>query len=75
MTSPLRRFPLHPAHPERICWGCDHYCPTHAMRCGNGSVPTPHPCELFGDTWHQDAIATAEQGGSSPKDLDNLQAN
>jgi len=45
------------------------------MRCGNGSVPTPHPCELFGDTWHQDAIATAEQGGSSPKDLDNLQAN
>ncbi|WP_163120715.1 DUF3079 domain-containing protein, partial [Acinetobacter pittii] len=21
-----KKFPLHPSHPERICWGCDRYC-------------------------------------------------
>lgn len=46
-----RRFPVKPAHPERICWGCDRYCPADAMMCGNGSVATPHPSELFGDNW------------------------
>lgn len=42
-----------PAHPERICWGCDRYCPADAMICGNGSVATLHPSELFGDDWMQ----------------------
>ena len=57
MTAPApakamaKKFPLHPAHPERICWGCDSYCPTGAMRCGNGSDRTQHPCELFGEDW------------------------
>ena len=46
-----KRFPRHPKHPERICWGCDKYCPTHDMACGNGSDRTPHPMELFGDDW------------------------
>ncbi|MFN4148711.1 MAG: DUF3079 domain-containing protein [Rhodocyclaceae bacterium] len=49
MTKP---FPLHPKHPERICWGCDKYCPADAMQCGNGSERTPHPAELFGDEWY-----------------------
>ncbi|WP_374351100.1 DUF3079 domain-containing protein, partial [Limnohabitans sp.] len=22
-----KKFPKAPAHPERICWGCDLYCP------------------------------------------------
>ncbi len=48
---PVKRFPIHPAKPERICWGCDQYCPADAMKCGNGSVATPHPSELFGDDW------------------------
>ena len=47
----VKRFALHPANPERICWGCDLYCPAHDMRCGNGTVRTPHPSELFGDDW------------------------
>ena len=46
-----RRFPLHPAHPERICWGCERYCPADSMRCGNGSERSQHPCELLGDDW------------------------
>ena len=40
-----------PAHPDRICWGCDKYCPAADLACGNGSIRTPHPCELFGDDW------------------------
>jgi Protein of unknown function (DUF3079) len=40
-----------PAHPERICWGCDKYCPATDLACGNGTIRTPHPCELFGADW------------------------
>lgn len=46
-----KRFPINPAHPERICWGCDRYCPADALMCGNGSLATPHPSELFGEAW------------------------
>ncbi|WP_133703238.1 DUF3079 domain-containing protein [Roseateles toxinivorans] len=47
----VKKFPLHPSHPERICWGCDRYCPADQMVCGNGSVATLHPAELFGEDW------------------------
>ena len=46
-----KKFPTVPSHPERVCWGCDHYCPAGDMRCGNGSDRTPHPSELFGEDW------------------------
>ncbi len=46
-----KKFPIIPLHPERICWGCDKYCAADSMMCGNGSVRTPHPSELFGDDW------------------------
>lgn len=46
-----KKFPILPAHPERICWGCDKYCAADDMRCGNGSERTQHPSELFGDDW------------------------
>jgi Protein of unknown function (DUF3079) len=41
----------HPKHPERICWGCDKYCPADDLACGNGTIRTQHPCELFGEDW------------------------
>ncbi|OEZ63540.1 MULTISPECIES: DUF3079 domain-containing protein [unclassified Duganella] len=44
-------FPLRPARPELICWGCDRYCPANAMICGNGSDRSQHPYELFGEGW------------------------
>lgn len=44
-------FPVHPANPERICWGCDKYCAAKDMMCGNGSDRTQHPYELFGENW------------------------
>jgi hypothetical protein len=47
------KLPLHPKHPERSCWGCDKYFPIDDMRCGNGTIRTPHPAELFGDNWDQ----------------------
>ncbi|MDR5745691.1 DUF3079 domain-containing protein [Caballeronia sp. LZ029] len=48
-----KRFPLNPQHPERNCWGCDHYCATDALRCGNGSSRTQHPAELLGEDWYE----------------------
>lgn len=46
-----KKFPIHPSNPERICWGCDKYCPVDSLACGNGSDRTQHPVELFGDDW------------------------
>lgn len=65
----VKKFPLNPAHPERICWGCDRYCPADAMLCGNGSVATLHPTELFGEdwmNWGQDGDAAAPQAPALP---------
>ncbi len=47
-----KRFPLHPKHPERICWGCDKYCAVDELNCGNGSSRTQHPAEMLGDDWY-----------------------
>jgi len=47
----MANFPRNPKHPERICWGCDKYCPADDLRCGNGTIRAPHPVELFGDDW------------------------
>jgi hypothetical protein len=46
-----KKFPILPAHPERVCWGCDRYCSTDSLACGNGSERTPHLSELFGADW------------------------
>ena len=43
--------PANPKHPERICWGCDKYCPADDLACGNGTIRTLHPVELFGEDW------------------------
>lgn len=59
-----KKFPLLPAQPQRLCWGCDLYCPGESMRCGNGSVRTPHPSELFGEDWAQDLLP--ETSSSEP---------
>lgn len=47
----MTRIPLRPANPERICWGCDKYCPADDLACGNGTIRTLHPVELFGEDW------------------------
>jgi hypothetical protein len=66
-----KKFPVHPANPERICWGCDQFCATNAMACANER--SPHPAELFGDDWlewgdEQLAPATTATDPSAPPD-------
>ena len=51
---------LRPAHPERVCWGCDKYCPADDLACGNGTIRTAHPCELFGDDWLEWSLSRRE---------------
>jgi len=57
----VARTPLHPKNPERICWGCDKYCPAEEMRCGNGTIRAPHPIELFGQDWLDSTTDSAER--------------
>jgi hypothetical protein len=45
------KIPTHPSHPERVCWGCAKLCPAADLACGNGTIRTLHPVELFGDDW------------------------
>lgn len=63
-----KKFPLNPSHPERICWGCDKYCPADAMMCGNGSNRTQHPSETMGDDWYEwgDWGLSPEDSSASP---------
>lgn len=56
-----KKFPIHPKHPERNCWGCEKYCPVDALMCGNGSERTQHPVELFGDDWFEWGIDAVPQ--------------
>ncbi len=66
-----KHFPINPAHPERICWGCDRYCSVDALMCGNGSVATLHPSELFGEdwmTWGLDAPKSTAHAEANPDD-------
>ena len=47
----MAKIPLHPKNPDRICWGCDKFCPAESLACGNGTIRTQHPIELFGEDW------------------------
>ena len=64
-----KKFPVNPSHPERICWGCDLYCPAKALACGNGAERTMHPAELFGEDWNlqADLLASPQHDTSGSK--------
>jgi hypothetical protein len=61
----MAKVPLLPANPERVCWGCDKYCPADDLACGNGTIRTPHPCELFGDDWLEWADGDGRRTGGA----------
>ena len=67
----MQKFPTHPKHPERICWGCEKLCPADDLCCGNGTIRAPHPVELFGDDWwewsQEQAREEASDSGSRPE--------
>jgi Protein of unknown function (DUF3079) len=62
-----RRIPVRPAHPERICWGCELYCAADDLRCGNGKERTQHPIETLGPDWMEFAGSPEEEPGSAPR--------
>jgi DUF3079 family protein len=47
----MSRAALLPKNPERICWGCPKCCAADDLACGNGTIRTLHPVELFGADW------------------------
>lgn len=64
----MRSTWLNPKAPERICWGCEKFCPAHDLACGNGTIRTPHPAELFGPDWLEWSEARSDEpaSGSAP---------
>ncbi|MDE2262967.1 MAG: DUF3079 domain-containing protein [Gammaproteobacteria bacterium] len=67
----MRKYPLRPGHPERICWGCEKLCPANDMRCGNGTDRAQHPIELWGEDWMGiglDARSAPDADTQSPAD-------
>ena len=64
-----KKFPLHPKHPERICWGCDKYCSTDNLQCGNGSSRTQHPMELLGEDGHPIQVTASFGIAASSPDM------
>ena len=63
-----KKFPISPANPQRICWGCDRYCPADQLMCGNGTVATLHPSELFGDDWMEWGLDARDTERAQPAD-------
>jgi hypothetical protein len=62
----MKALPEKPAHPERICWGCDRLCSATDLACGNGTERTMHPMELFGEDWKQWADGQGIEPASKP---------
>lgn len=60
------KLPLHPGHPERVCWGCTTYCSADDLRCGNGKDRTQHPTEVLGEDWDQWGLDAAVSGAGGP---------
>jgi hypothetical protein len=58
------KISLNPKHPERVCWGCDKYCSADDLRCGNGTIRTQHPIELFGEDWMEWELGRINPEGS-----------
>jgi metal-sulfur cluster biosynthetic enzyme len=70
----MSRIPYHPTHPERVCWGCDRYCPADDLTCGNGSERTLHPIELFGEDWlewSRELMASSSESPTQTNDDSN----
>lgn len=62
----MAKIPLHPKNPERVCWGCEKYCPADHLDCGNGTVRTQHPVEIFGADWLEWGNGRSEKSEGKP---------
>lgn len=66
----VKPAPLVPKNPDRICWGCDKYCPADDLACGNGTIRTPHPVELFGEDWVEWSQRRSRTAASAPRPIE-----
>ena len=66
---------LYPKHPDRVCWGCDKYCPADDLRCGNGTIRTPHPSELLGEAWLESELPYRVSRGEPDTDTSSRRAS
>ena len=64
----MKKCVLDPLSPERVCWGCERYCPANDLVCGNGTVRTPHPRELFGPDWEEWAARATRPDANDGRD-------
>ncbi len=69
------KIALHPKHPERVCWGCEKLCAAKDLRCGNGTIRTLHPVELFGEDWTDWELQEIQPMGSSQSSAEERQAD
>jgi hypothetical protein len=70
----MARVALYPKHPDRICWGCDKYCPAEDLACGNGTIRTPHPLELLGEDWLESERAHWADGTEPSEAVSSLRS-
>jgi hypothetical protein len=70
----VSRVVLYPKHPDRICWGCDKYCPADDLACGNGTIRTPHPIELLGEDWLANERAHRTDGAEPSEAVSSLRS-
>lgn len=71
----MAKVPLHPKHPERVCWGCDKYCSADSLDCGNGTVRTQHPVEIFGEDWLDWSTESNTEKVHDPSELVQLKTS
>lgn len=62
----MAKIPLYPRNPERVCWGCEKYCPAEELACGNGTIRAPHPIELLGPEWLECTLDARKRPDTEP---------
>jgi hypothetical protein len=55
-----------PAHPERICWGCEKHCPAGDLACGEDKARAPHPAELWPEGDEAGLLVAQSRQGIDP---------
>jgi hypothetical protein len=63
---------MRPKHPERICWGCERYCPANDLSCREDRVA--HPIEFFGGSWEIGNLAISQEVTDQPDEINQTRS-
>jgi Protein of unknown function (DUF3079) len=58
--------PFAARQPGASLLGLQQVLPGDDLACGNGTIRTPHPCELFGDDWLEWSLGKGTDSAASP---------